>query len=311
MRKRTSNTLIAVGIWLAIVLLLFAGYVAFLEIAGSPGHHQQQRDTQARRSGDVGGSTSQPKSPGNDQTANSTDSDSGAMLTGWIQAASPALIAFLTLAILAAYRHQTQIMLFALAETQKAGNSTSRMVRLMESVAQHQLRAYIGIEKIGFTSKNSQKPRLISSGITIEDLIIITIKNYGSTSAYDVRTSVNLVATTAGDKLPDDFLYKDIKSSIPDQDSYTEPVIIEPDRSHIVRCPYNSEFRKKIDEANMKKIGLFVYGHIDYSDVFNRRWERTFCFRYTPHAGPKDKFTCYERHNNEKCIYNPSVAVTT
>lgn len=246
MRKRPLNTLIAVGICSAIVLLLFAGYVEFPEIAGSPGHHQQQRDTRARGSGDVGGSTSlQPKSPGNDQTAHSTDSDSGATLTGWIQAPSAPLIAFLTLAILAAYRHQTQIMTFALAETQKAADSTSRTVRIMESVAQHQLRAYIGVEKIGFTSKSSQKPRFISSGITIEDLINITIKNYGSTSAYDVRTRVNLVATTAGDELPDDFLYKGIKSSISDQDSYTEPVIIEPDCSHIVRCPDNSEFRKK------------------------------------------------------------------
>lgn len=312
MRTRTLNTLAAAGLWLAIALLLFGGYVALLEIAGSPGHHQQQTDTQARRSREAGSSISlQPRSPGDEQTRSLFYSDSDAKPTDWIQAASMTLIAILTFVVLIVYRRQTKVMIFALAETRKAADSASRTIRVLESVAQHHLRAYIGIEKIGFTSKTSQKPRLVSSGLSIEDLILVTTRNYGNTSAYDVRTSVNLVATAAGNKLPDDFSYMDISGPTADRESYKEPVIIEPGRSHVVRCPYASEFRKKVDEARMKKINLYVYGHIDYSDIFNRRWERTFCFHYAPHAGAKDKFAYYERHNNERCIFNPSLALTT
>ena len=44
---------------------------------------------------------------------------------------------------------------------------------------------------------------------------------------------------------------------------------------------------------------LYIYGHVDYTDIYGSRWQRNFCYAWEPWSAHNNGFTAYQQHNNE------------
>ena len=80
-----------------------------------------------------------------------------------------------------------------------------------------QLRAYVGLEslRLELPELNDPNYRPIQpdkAGLVVDDYVLATVKNYGTTPALDVRTQVNWVYVSFGTRIPADFAYADLGS---------------------------------------------------------------------------------------------------
>lgn len=193
-------------------------------------------------------------------------------------------------------------LIFTAAATRaasRAAKAADNAVEVTEDTAKQQLRAYLGIEKLEVTEPGSQGVYDIGDGRTGENITAITIKNFGSTPAYKVLAQLNFFTTQIGDQIKEDFTFPDPENQIAESYRYHNLTIIDPGHNFMGYGFYPSELRLMFTTANAVQINLFVYGHIDYTDVFNRRWRRDFCFHYSPKADPGNRFLPYSRHNDE------------
>jgi hypothetical protein len=55
-----------------------------------------------------------------------------------------------------------------------------------------------------------------------------------------------------------------------------------------------------IADAMSGKHTVYAYGHVDYGDIFGRRWSSAFCFVYEPQRPQGSRFIPYETNNYEK-----------
>jgi hypothetical protein len=54
-----------------------------------------------------------------------------------------------------------------------------------------------------------------------------------------------------------------------------------------------------VRRARNKEINLYIYGHVDYIDVFGKSWVTEYCYLYMPNwSGEGESFTTYHEHNN-------------
>jgi len=165
--------------------------------------------------------------------------------------------------------------------------------------ARRQLRAYVGINRLDLEMPNIDKkgyeiPDVITGPFIYKDLLIIDLRNYGQTPAYDVQWYVNWVPVTPfGSRLPDYFPYDDYGLDVEGVRGY----IIEPGRENITRTRIDK--LKFFRDAIKQETSLYIFGHVDYSDIYNRRWHRTFSYMYEPWRPDGDRFHPDRRHNEE------------
>jgi hypothetical protein len=180
------------------------------------------------------------------------------------------------------------------------GTSTRALVKEARSTTRHQLRAYVGIDKIYIESMKVDDtkyeiPDPVAAGYVYRDLVRVRVKNFGSTPTTVLTVVVNWQdMTPLGSYLPSDFPYGDLGKD-PDvihrfmlDPGDTETVKIRMEKIGIWR------------EARQKKFSLYVYGHIDYIDVFKFKWRRDFCYAYEPWASDGDRFVAYGQNNRER-----------
>ena len=261
MRKRTLNTLAAIGVWLVIVLFIFGAYIAFLEIARPRPQDQGQGNPHAENNSGVGTPPGfQPKPQGNQQSGNYGNSDSDIKLTDWIQAISAALIVGLTVAILFVYGSQTKIM-------KRQARRMRQTIKSMDDTAERQLRAYLAI------ATQSDPPGAAQGGITINPGRIevrLFIKNCGQTPAYAMRDWCNIVIVPTAQiaRLPK------LRKRVDDATSVIAPgQVITVGRDKV---PGFNDADRAIMARGPSLI--YIYGTITYRDAFAKK--RYLRFRY-------------------------------
>ncbi len=164
--------------------------------------------------------------------------------------------------------------------------STDKLVRGAERTERRQLRAYVGVHEI-----ETELPNLKTLSYEIpdygqfppnfihKDFITIIIKNYGQTPARSVLTVVNWQPFFPfGSAAPDDFDYRD--QDLLNTISTAGRSIIDRDNTHFTTVNLNKLIGFR--DASNKKCSLYIYGHIDYTDIYDRRWRREFNYLWEP-----------------------------
>ena len=181
-----------------------------------------------------------------------------------------------------------------------------------KNIARRQLRAYVGIEKIvletpSFTDATYIKPDPTKGPVVFKDFIVATIKNYGQTPAHDLSTYVTVVGITTvggptyGLKLPADFKFEEQNlDQATGRERVVSKYILQPSQPDTTKVPLDDI--EGVKQAHDLKVTLYAYGHIEYTDIFDRRWSNFFCFLYEPWRPEGTRFIPYERNNYEKQI---------
>jgi len=180
------------------------------------------------------------------------------------------------------------------------------LLREIRQSNKRQLRAYIGVGSLkldlpGLENPNYEPIQPNKPGLVVNDCVLCTFKNYGGTPALDVKTHVSWQPIPFSQMLPDDFSY-------PDRESITTPGIgrvvshlhLMQGQDHTARVPiYNvGVFR----QAQQREVTVYIYGHVDYRDVFGQDWSRRFSYIYEPWQIVEQRFIPDQSHNDEtKC----------
>ncbi|MSQ22778.1 MAG: hypothetical protein EXR53_05680 [Dehalococcoidia bacterium] len=167
-----------------------------------------------------------------------------------------------------------------------------------------QLRAYVGLEslRLELPELNDPNYRPIQpdkAGLVVDDYVLATVKNYGTTPALDVRTQVNWHGVPFGTLIQDDFAYADAESiTTPDISRVISRYAVMQQQSHVDRVPvYDASVFKK---AQQREISIWMYGHIDYRDIYGRKWSREFSFIYEPWQSLEQQFVPDAHRNDER-----------
>jgi hypothetical protein len=140
------------------------------------------------------------------------------------------------------------------------------------------LRAYVGL-----VDPTNNPPKGDSLRIRV------TVMNYGATPAKNVEFYGNWEFVQPDViHLPDDFTFPD-KPYCPPERLYGGQTIFPKNtlESQRLHCP--EEIAKLLQAGTWNAV---FYGHIDYQDIFNKKWKTTYCILYTNGA----PILC-DRHN--------------
>lgn len=130
------------------------------------------------------------------------------------------------------------------------------------------LRAYVGgTGEIKFKEETLFSPTQIS----------LSIQNYGETPATDVKIFGNWYDTAPGKELPDDFAFSETHEC-PEGEGVAVLYPKTPIPAQMPSCE-----KAVADRAKRVFMSgtLYLYGHIEYRDVFSERHVSTFCLSWT------------------------------
>ena len=125
--------------------------------------------------------------------------------------------------------------------------------------------------------------------------VTIDVENGGRTPAYRITGWLNAYSIAGeNNALPDGF-------SFPDQAQtgafpvYKSVAVLHPAKS----APFTFIFDLAlIERCRRKDATLFIYGHIDYVDIFDRPHVSQFCYQYFPvEVGIGHSLVMYDEHN--------------
>lgn len=171
--------------------------------------------------------------------------------------------------------------------------ATRNLVEGANDTAAKQLRAYVGIDETFFE-------------LTDKAYVTTVVKNYGATPASDVSTYANVIAVqningSTYTKLPPDFDFPDQLPNGPEAEHsrVVSHFMLQPQQHYRSRVPLSKpEPVREIDKGARDET-LYIYGHVDYTDIYSRRWRNVFCFMYERNFPVGERFLPYETHNEE------------
>jgi hypothetical protein len=183
--------------------------------------------------------------------------------------------------------------------------ATRELVTGAESAERRQLRAYVGLDQISFESpslnkKGLNQPRPVKQGEIFQDFIVVKVRNYGKTPAYDVCTFAYIAETDFARRLPDDFFTDARDTDIKSRDDL-RPIlarfILNPDQIELVKHSIRdvTPLRRAIDQERQ----IYIFGRIYYRDAYQRPWRTTFCYAWEPWHPSGERFVAYEDYNRE------------
>ena len=174
-------------------------------------------------------------------------------------------------------------------------------MQAMGDVERRQLRAYVALEGINLRTPNllvpSYSPPADGPGIVFQDYVVPKIKNYGATPASNVNVYLYWYSFPLHQRPPLDFPFNDV----PNQYRYSSTIsnfTISPGQevgSSVVPIRNLEPFV----EAERELRTLYFHGHVDYGDIYQRRWRNEFCFEYQPFNPVDQKFVPCGSHNGE------------
>jgi hypothetical protein len=161
------------------------------------------------------------------------------------------------------------------------GLSWYQITRIRDT-EQRSLRAYLVLAEFGVLCPDCGDVSLTPRGVpSIKNAIQLRIENVGQTPARQVIGTTNLYSVPGNQgKLPANFTFSD---------QNTRRFISKSDigrnkfRDGIVEL--TADEVAALQEAGDGRKSLFLYGHIDYCDVFEQPHTTAYCFKYVQNSG--------------------------
>lgn len=175
------------------------------------------------------------------------------------------------------------------------------LLQTSKDTERRQLRAYVGIDSKTVELKcGSCVPTALrrdTKAFYDDDFVGIGIHNFGQTPAHELTSRSNWKEMPFGAELPKDFDYPDnppIESAYPMSKS-----TLNPTESAIAGNQFGAETVAIIIRAREHQASMYIYGHIDYKDVFDKPRTTPFCFRYAPDTTDEaHRFPLCPEHNS-------------
>jgi len=128
------------------------------------------------------------------------------------------------------------------------------------------LRAYVGAGSIKI--------------VQVPPQLTIDIENYGQTPATKVRVFNSWHTIPKGEKLPEDFSFPS-KDQCPDALKSETTLYPHVPYGAVAETPACKEALLMIAQSVAGVSELYLYGHIDYRDIFDEPHKTTFCLEWT------------------------------
>lgn len=151
---------------------------------------------------------------------------------------------------------------------------------------QRSLRAYMIVTDLGVFCPDCGDTVLTGPAFPdMKNSVRFRIENGGQTPASDVTTTTNWIPVydvSPAVTLPDGFAFLDHTKKEP---AFASTSDVGRDHHKDVAGPIPDSDIATFKDAAAQKFTLFIYGHVDYCDVFDQPHSTAFCFRYIPNAG--------------------------
>jgi hypothetical protein len=173
-------------------------------------------------------------------------------------------------------------------------------LRVSRDTANRQLRAYVGILG-GHVTTSSVGPNPV-------DMVEIDLKNFGQTPAHDVVAKISYVTISipAGEKigdLPKGFDYEGGPPAVAGPNGPPQ-TYLDPGQDLATYAPVNTSIKIMDAEYNRRNT-TYIYGSIFFTDTYNVRRVREYCYRFIPSPLGANQLFSYGPHNLERVIKQP------
>jgi hypothetical protein len=182
-----------------------------------------------------------------------------------------------------------------------SADAATAAVKQSDQTARTQLRGYVGVIAIELDIRTlndiNYQPHQPKAGSRAGDEIRLTMKNFGATPASQVHAWINWIFGPFGSRLPSEFDFPDFgreQESLDLRPIWTKPTLF-PGQTR--KQPVSVNDARGFHRALRKEGSAFVYGHIDYVDVFGAPHQTLFCFYYDEVTG---EFEPHEEHNEAR-----------
>lgn len=159
-----------------------------------------------------------------------------------------------------------------------------------------QLRAYLGLNGVGLICPDCAPNAALPGNSS--DLVIIHVKNFGQTPAYNATYTVNFQMEPPHQVLPEDFSYADKPLALPSNSINGKPhfLIGVGGEDAALNYPVTEEFRADVLKSRYSGNSLFVYGHIDYETIFQKKCSVTYVL-FFDHTTQPESFGHFGNHD--------------
>jgi hypothetical protein len=129
--------------------------------------------------------------------------------------------------------------------------------------------------------------------------LVTSLGNMGRTPAYDVEVYQSWHNVPRGEGLPIGFRYEaKMRTPPPHAQSFRSKVTLPPFSTMSHTMSLNQEEVSNLVRASAGILTCYIYGHVDYIDIFHRKRTTPFCYGYDTQARPgMSPFTAYREHN--------------
>jgi hypothetical protein len=108
-------------------------------------------------------------------------------------------------------------------------------------------------------------------------------------------------------RLPKGFVFSEMQPTLPSEHELTISYdVIDKDQSKTYPILFSVEWKDFFMAANRGEIAIYVWGNIDFLDIYDRKWTQNFCYRYASEGAASARFTTHDEYNDERCLEDPT-----
>ena len=166
-------------------------------------------------------------------------------------------------------------------------------------ITKTQQRAYVGVESLDFVLPGldpSYRPTQPPAGHIYYNFVFFTIRNAGNSPALDLQMWANWASVSPfGNYLSENFNYPLPEST----DTEISRSILMQQQTVSTRIRIPEDNLNLFGQAIQKMTTMFVYGKIDYRDIYGRKWCRDFAYSWEHWQTVGSTFVPAHTHNSE------------
>jgi hypothetical protein len=169
-------------------------------------------------------------------------------------------------------------------EANRQANAAEKQIEYSNDAVRRQLRAYVGLERkehiinLVFPECDINITKSISREVNRNEFKML-LKNFGLTPAYHVRACLGFLAVPAGADLPRAITSAKFKYCQTLGPNIGVMPTIWPNEDRTYSLPLSGGDVKEITNIDSGAKAAFIYGRIEYDDIFKLRRSSNFCYQ--------------------------------
>jgi hypothetical protein len=193
------------------------------------------------------------------------------------------------------------LLFFTLLATAIAACYTKKQSEISADTEKRQLRAFVGIDYFRLECPNCGEPTYVPSipipGYIAKDFFVVAVRNSGVTPARKLITFFNILEVPWGASLQKNFIFPDTEpTKFPNIEANRSAWLVPPNTSkEMLGSIFDA---RPIARAQNRTTVIYIYGHIDYVDIFDVPQTTIFCYRYEPWVDITKGFYPCDIHND-------------